>query len=121
MWSLGCILSELYTGYPLFPGLDENELLEFHILMRGPPPRYIIDKCKKKTKFYNVEQNYQLIRSPKSRLQNITSVSPTAIYDSIFVDRFPDRMDIEDIEACLTKEERYLIDFIKRCLIMDPK
>jgi serine/threonine protein kinase len=23
MWSLGCILAELYTGYPLFPG--ENE------------------------------------------------------------------------------------------------
>lgn len=23
MWSLGCIMAELYTGYPIFPG--ENE------------------------------------------------------------------------------------------------
>jgi serine/threonine protein kinase len=38
IWSLGCIIAELYGGVPLFPGLDENELLEFHILMCGNPP-----------------------------------------------------------------------------------
>ena len=27
MWSFGCILAELYTGYPLFPGNDEHEQL----------------------------------------------------------------------------------------------
>ena len=27
MWSLGCILAELYTGYPLFPGENEVEQL----------------------------------------------------------------------------------------------
>ena len=25
MWSFGCILAELYTGYPLFPGENEGE------------------------------------------------------------------------------------------------
>lgn len=25
MWSLGCILAELLTGYPLLPGEDEND------------------------------------------------------------------------------------------------
>ena len=25
MWSFGCILAELYTGYPLFPGENEFE------------------------------------------------------------------------------------------------
>ena len=37
MWSFGCIMAELLTGRPLFPGIDENELLEFFILIRGPP------------------------------------------------------------------------------------
>lgn len=27
MWSLGCILAELYTGYPIFPGENEVEQL----------------------------------------------------------------------------------------------
>lgn len=27
MWSFGCILAELYTGYPLFPGENEAEQL----------------------------------------------------------------------------------------------
>lgn len=27
MWSLGCILAELYSGYPLFPGENEVEQL----------------------------------------------------------------------------------------------
>ena len=35
MWSLGCILSELHTGYPLFPGENEVEqlacIMEVHI------------------------------------------------------------------------------------------
>jgi dual specificity protein kinase YAK1 len=28
MWSLGCIVAELYAGVPLFPAQDENELNE---------------------------------------------------------------------------------------------
>lgn len=30
MWSLACILAELYTGYPLFPGHCLNLLLVIH-------------------------------------------------------------------------------------------
>jgi len=25
MWSFGCIMIELYTGFPLFPGTNERE------------------------------------------------------------------------------------------------
>jgi len=28
IWSFGCILAELYTGEPLFPGNNEQEQLE---------------------------------------------------------------------------------------------
>jgi serine/threonine protein kinase len=31
MWSFGCILAELYTGYPLFPG--ENEVDQLACMM----------------------------------------------------------------------------------------
>ncbi len=38
MWSFGCIMAELMTKRPLFPALDENELLEFMIMIIGNPP-----------------------------------------------------------------------------------
>lgn len=48
MWSLGCIVAELATGRPLFPALDENELLECFIMMLGEVPASMIAKAKKK-------------------------------------------------------------------------
>jgi dual specificity tyrosine-phosphorylation-regulated kinase 2/3/4 len=30
MWSLGCLVSEMVSGVPLFPAYSEHELLEFH-------------------------------------------------------------------------------------------
>ena len=38
MWSLGCIVAEMFCGRPIFPAQDENELLEFQVLMCGNPP-----------------------------------------------------------------------------------
>jgi len=63
MWSLGCIVAELFCGRPIFPGLDENELLEFHILMCGNPPQHMIDKGNKKSKFFSIHEGYRLLRS----------------------------------------------------------
>ena len=32
MWSVGCILFEMATGSVLFPGQDENEMLEYMVV-----------------------------------------------------------------------------------------
>ena len=37
MWSFGCILAELYTGYPLFPGSNETEQLACIMEVLGVP------------------------------------------------------------------------------------
>ena len=36
MWSLGCILAELLTGYPLLPGEDEADQVSFVFLFKTP-------------------------------------------------------------------------------------
>ena len=77
MWSLGCIIAELYNGKPLFPGQDENEMLEFHSLICGEIPVYMIDKGKKKERFFNLKNNYRIIRSKHSRLVHLTKNSVT--------------------------------------------
>ena len=41
MFSLGCIMAELYTGYPLFPGESEKEQLACIMEILGLPPKNI--------------------------------------------------------------------------------
>jgi dual specificity tyrosine-phosphorylation-regulated kinase 2/3/4 len=52
MWSLGCILAELYTGYPIFPGENEQEQLACIMEILGVPDRYIIEKSSRKKVFF---------------------------------------------------------------------
>jgi dual specificity tyrosine-phosphorylation-regulated kinase 2/3/4 len=42
MWSLGCIVYELFAGRPLFPAQDENELIEYIAYWIGLPPQRMI-------------------------------------------------------------------------------
>lgn len=37
MWSFGCILAELYSGYPLFPGENEQDQLAYIMQMKDVP------------------------------------------------------------------------------------
>ena len=52
MWSLGCIVAELYLGLPLFPGHSEYDQLSRIVELLGPIPDEILDKGKNTRKFY---------------------------------------------------------------------
>jgi len=54
-------MGELVTGRPIFSALDENELLEFIMMIVDLPNKEMIDKAKKKSKFF--DKDYNLIRS----------------------------------------------------------
>ena len=51
MWSLGCILAELLTGYPLFPGEDEADQLACIIEIFSLPPPKVLDGSKRARNF----------------------------------------------------------------------
>ena len=61
-------MAELVTGRPIFPAIDENELVEFFIMMVGLPDQEMIDKAKKKSKFF--DKDGKVIRSKQTRLNN---------------------------------------------------
>lgn len=42
MWSFGCMIAELFTGIPLFPGESEEELLALIMELRGLPSLWMI-------------------------------------------------------------------------------
>lgn len=55
MWSLGCILAELYTGYPLFPGENEADQLACIMEIFGPPPAAVLEAASRRRLFFGEE------------------------------------------------------------------
>ncbi|XP_062522176.1 dual specificity tyrosine-phosphorylation-regulated kinase 2-like [Corticium candelabrum] len=53
MWSFGCILAELVTGHPIFPGEDESDQLACIIELCGQPPTKLLEVSKRAKNFFN--------------------------------------------------------------------
>ena len=69
MWSLGCIVYELVKGVPIFPGCDENEMLEYFIVTLGDVPPNMIRKSTKYNQFFN--SRGKLRRCKRSHLPQV--------------------------------------------------
>mmetsp|Transcript_16423 Transcript_16423/g.24744 ORF Transcript_16423/g.24744 Transcript_16423/m.24744 type:complete len:1487 (-) Transcript_16423:24-4484(-) len=56
MWSVGCVLFEAHTGIPLFPGKDENEMMERIVRNLGIPPNNMIRDGRFSGKYFEAVQ-----------------------------------------------------------------
>ena len=65
MWSFGCILYELYVGYPLFPGEDEKDHMALMMEVKGIPPRSVLVKSSRRKVFF--DDDYNPMITPNSR------------------------------------------------------
>ena len=52
MWSLGCVVAELFLGLPLFPGASEHNLLTRICETLGPPPDKMLAAASNAKKFF---------------------------------------------------------------------
>ena len=52
MWSLGCVLAELFLGWPLFPGATEYDQMLYITQMLGPPPTSLTKNVAKMSRFF---------------------------------------------------------------------
>mgnify|MGYP001983119389 CR=1 FL=1 len=57
MWSFGCIMIELYTGFPLFPGTNEKEQLQLIIDVIGMPSQQVLKNSQRKQLFSQFKDN----------------------------------------------------------------
>jgi dual specificity tyrosine-phosphorylation-regulated kinase 2/3/4 len=53
MWSLGCILAELFTGRVLFQGETETEQLACIMETMGLPPRALLEQAARRSQFFD--------------------------------------------------------------------
>ena len=100
MWSFACILVELYTGYPLFPG--ENELEQFACIMEvlGLPPKHMVEESTRKKMFFDP-----------------SSMQPRIVANSRGKKRQPNAKDLATEIRC---NDRAFLSFLEGCLRWDP-
>ncbi|BEI99831.1 hypothetical protein CcaverHIS631_0408740 [Cutaneotrichosporon cavernicola] len=99
MWSLGCILAELYTGYPIFPGENEHEQLACIMEVLGVPDHYIVQKASRRKLFFDA------------------TGAPRPFVNAKGKRRRPGTKTLSSVLKC---NDDLFIDFISKCLTWDP-
>ncbi|KAG9232825.1 hypothetical protein BJ875DRAFT_513598 [Amylocarpus encephaloides] len=100
MWSLGCILAELFTGVPIFPGENEQEQLACIMEVFGPPEKHLIEKSTRRKLFFDSLGKPRLTVSSKGRRRRPSS---------------------KTLAQVLKTDEEPFLDFLARCLRWDPE
>ena len=99
MWSVGCILAELYTGYPLFPGENEQEQLACIMEVFGPPEKYLVEKSARKKLFFDGNGKPKPVVSSKGKRR---------------------RPSTKTLAQSLNCGDEAFVDFIARCMRWSP-
>ncbi|KAI8097397.1 kinase-like domain-containing protein [Halteromyces radiatus] len=99
MWSVGCILAELYTGYPLFPGENEQDQLACIMEVQGVPARSLVEKSTRRKVFFDFYGNPRIVPNSKGKK------------------RKPGTKSLAQILKC---SDTKFVDFIDQCLQWNP-
>uniref|UniRef100_A0A8C7YMX1 dual-specificity kinase n=1 Tax=Oryzias sinensis TaxID=183150 RepID=A0A8C7YMX1_9TELE len=99
MWSLGCILAELHTGYPLFPGESEVEQIACIMEVLGMPPNDFVQSASRRKLFFDSKGNPRNITNSKGKKRRPNS---------------------KELSASLKTTDPLFLEFIKGCLTWDP-
>ena len=100
MWSLGCILAELFTGYPLFPGESEKEQLQCIMEVYGVPPKDVLESGSRTKLFFNDD------------------LKPILIPNSRGLSHLPASKTLDQVLHC---PDKLFLDFLERCFEWDPE
>ena len=116
MWSLGCILAELLTGYPLFPGEDEMDQLSCMMEVLGMPPAKMLEISKRSRTFFSSKGHPRYCSvtiNPDNSVTYSGSRSRRGKYRGP-----PDSKELSRaLKGC---EDPLFLDFLSQCFIWDP-
>ena len=100
MWSFGCIMVELYIGYPIFPGESEQDQMSRIMEIVGVPTPDVLQVSERKARFFT-----------KAEGQN--HLEPIMLKNSRGVLRKPFG---KPLDSVMGNEDPDFNDFVKKCL-----
>lgn len=100
MWSLACILVEIHTGYPLFPGESEQEQFLRIMEVLGLPPVPILAKSCRRKVFFDSQNKPRIVPNSRGKM------------------RYPGTRSLEQI---IGTEDRLFLAFIRDILTWDSQ
>ena len=99
MWSFGCILAELFKGYPLFPGENEMEQLAYIMEIKGVPEDYLLELSSRRKLFFDTDNQPIIVANSKGKKRRPLT---------------------KTLKAVLKCTDQSFIDFLDQCLDWDP-
>lgn len=143
MWSLGCIVAELFLGLPVFPGSSEYNQIFKIVDMLGLPPRHMLEHGRNLLNFFEkmpadpvtgkptyrlktMEQYVEFMSTSKDKNEGKTE-QPNKNYfdhkllkDIILNYKMPSKKMTQTMIDKEISERHLLIDFLSNVLNMNP-
>lgn len=99
MWSFGCLLCELYLGYPIFAGDSERDQLFNMFEVLGIPDRDLINASSRKSKFFDDDSIPLSVPNTKGKIR-LANATPLASF--------------------IKEGDEKFLDLVRSCLEFDP-
>lgn len=144
MWSLGCIVGELFLGLPMFPGSSEYNQVWKIVDMLGNPPRHMIEVGRNALNFFDKvpspdangkptyvikshEEYLDFLRKSKGKEEvhkaeqaNKNYFNHRLLKDIILNYKMPSRKMTQTMIDKEYKERHLLVDFLQKVLNLNP-
>lgn len=105
MWSFGCIMAELYIGYPIFPGESEIDQMSRIIEMIGVPINDILAISGRKDKFFKLNPDGHTLEPIMCTNSRGNLRKPLG----------------KPLDLLVGDEDPDFTDFVQKCLDWNPK
>ena len=105
MWSFGCIMAELYIGYPILPGDSEQDQMSRIMEMIGVPSNDLLAISERKNKFFKFNETTKM-------LDPIMKKNSKGKYRKPYG---------KPLELMIGNEDPDFLDFVQQCLQLDPR
>lgn len=133
MWSLGCVIAELFLGWPLYPGSSEYDQIRYIVQTQGLPPLQMLSTAAKTHRFFKqIHDNgvapYWRLKTPEEHEHETSSKSKeTRKYvfnclddvSQVRVNITPDQDGMDMI--CEKMDRQEFVDVLKKMLCMDQE